>query len=737
MTRLHTSHVTSTCLTLCVLLVCASMSSACKEHKTPREPVQTRSDTPQDMQPGTPDTALVPAPMVPFEGDVHKPSLARHVEAPFDATGFAQQASCGECHGEIQQEWSESMHAFASLSNDIYLASFKRFLDDRGQDNTRFCAGCHDPALMFDEQVTISADTEPAQAHQGVSCMSCHGVQQATTQGNGSYTLSTAMLPVPKDGDAESLEAHRKAASPTVLRTNELCASCHRGTLTPEMGHDIVLAGLDELGPWRRSAWNHNPTWRIEHDELPKEDCVSCHMPQVNGHASHRFAGGHSTFAAMIASSEQLDAVTSQLQGAASIDQFLFTRIPAHMKHESKHTVGVDVVLFNERVGHAFPGGAKDLRDTWVEVVVTDARDRVIASSGLEHAKTAREDYTYVLHARLASDSGDRQEDHSVSHFRTPVYDHTIKPRDAAVVRYVFDVSADKPRTLNVRSRIRHRRLTPDILAEACEFSKTEQGTLYKEHTRTHRGKAPDPCITQPIIEIAESTMQILVNPDGSTEIVKHSSELPDWRRHYRHGLGLLHHVQENLEQTRQAFTRAQKLAPSEDTRAHAMILQGLGMVSARQGRTREAIELFEQSDALVSGHASNAYNSGQAYMRVWKFEQAAEAFERASASIEDPRIMRRWAIALGSKSLHEEALGVAQRGLTKEPRDPDLLRSQMLAYRNLDGASDEVKQLTTDVYDVYKRDTRAPHVRDQCSRTDPVCRAERTPIGVRRMLQK
>lgn len=720
--------------TLITVSLCAM--AGCKEPA----PTRTLLDSGRtDMsEPSINKEATIPSPMLPFEGGTHKPSLATLVEGqPFDAKGFAQQAECGACHGEIQTEWSQSMHAFASLSNDIYLASFKRFMDERGETHTKFCAGCHDPALMFDDSVALSVDTAPAQAHQGIACQSCHGVQEATTQGNASYTLSTAPIPAPIDGDDASLIAHRKAASPIVLRSNELCASCHRGTLTPEMGHDIVLAGLDELGPWRRSAWNHNQTWRIDHDDLPKQDCVGCHMPRVDGHASHRFAGGHSTFAAMIDAPDQLDAIKTQLKGAATLDMFALSDIPAHARREDVRTVGMDVVIFNERVGHAFPGGAKDLRDTWVEIVVTDERGEVIASSGLQHEQTAREDYTYVLHARLASGDGDRQTDHDVSHFRTPIYDHTIKPRDAAVVRYVFDVKGKEARRLQVRTRLRHRRLTPDILAEACAFSKTDQGAEYKAHTLTHTGKRPDPCIVQPIIEVSEVSMALLVKEDGSFEVTELSAPLPEWQRYYRYGLGLLHHVQENLEETRRAFEHAQKHVPEQQERARSMVIQGLGMVSARQGRTKEALALFARSDALVPDHPSNAYNIGEAYMRVWKFEEAAEAFETASKSGEDARILRRWAIALGSKSHHAEALGVAHRGLKSEPRDPDLLRSQMLAYRGLEGAPEAAKTSTADVYDVYKRDTKAPHVRDQCSRADPVCRAERTPIGIRRLRQQ
>lgn len=700
--------------------------------------------------------------MVPFEGDVLSPSLARlAADESFSGEHFAQQEKCAECHQEIAAEWSESMHAFASLSNAIYLESFKDFAAEKGEKNTRFCAGCHDPAMLFDAGVELgAARTDIAQAHQGVSCRSCHGVVEVEPQGNASYTISTKPLLMPELDDVASIARHRAQVTTAELDANALCASCHRGVLTPTMGHDIVLPGLDELGPWRRSAFAGNQTWRIDSESVPREDCVSCHMPETSGtkaHRSHRFAGGHSTFAAMIGAPKQLEAIRENLEGAASLDIFPLRRIPASAygaipgrpsKREGVRPtiLGFDVVLFNERVGHAFPGGAKDLRDTWLEVIVKDASGKVVATSGVEHEQTASEPYAYVLHARLADVGGDMQPTHDVSHFRTPVYDHTIKPRDAAVVRYLFTLDEASPADLSISARLRHRRLTPGILERACDFSKSGQGGAYGEAILAHRGKKPDPCIEQPILEVdtLHTSWKITRDAGSGEAVLVRSDEVAGgedaWQRWYRYGLGLLHHVQENLDEATLAFEASSTAAEGLGAREQAMSLQGLGMVAARQGRTQDAVELFARSDALLDApHPSNAYNSGLASMRVWKFEEASEAFERASTlgSQKDARVLRQWAMALGSKSRYAEALEVAQRGLLTEPRDPHLLRSQMLALRNLEAASAETRELADRAYDVYKRDTAAPHVRDACSKKDPVCRAERVPIGLRWLRQE
>ena len=93
-----------------------------------------------------------------------------------------------------------------------------------------------------------------ARGHVGVSCNGCHGIEAITLDGVGSYQLSTAPIPLPKENDAASLAAHIKRVGKPVLKTNEFCISCHRGFLSQGSGHETFVAALDEYGPWRRSA---------------------------------------------------------------------------------------------------------------------------------------------------------------------------------------------------------------------------------------------------------------------------------------------------------------------------------------------------------------------------------------------------------------------------------------------------------------------------------------------------
>jgi hypothetical protein len=702
-------------LTLAILCALA----ACEPRAVDRGPNPTPEPQPEPVaraprpDPVLPDVSGKPgAPKVPFEGDVHRPALSKMAAGEtFDLKTYADDESCAECHGEIAAEWRDSMHAWASLSNGLYRASFDDFKAARGADKTKFCAGCHDVALLMDDALEPASDPASPASHAGISCIGCHGVTDFVPRGNGSYTLSTKPLPVPIDGDDKSLAAHKAAAAKPSLTADGFCVTCHRGVLTPESGHEAVLPGLDEFGPWRRSPYAGKQTARPD-DGVREQDCTSCHMPQVGAgeakHASHRFPGGHTAFATTIGSPAQLDAQRKLIEGSVTVDVF---RRPS-----GDGEVVFDVVVFNERVGHNFPAGARDLRDTWLEVRLTDASGATLAHDGATHEADADPDSAHVFHARQFSADGEEQTGHSVSDFRTAVFDHTIAPRDAAVVRFAWRPESMPDGPLTVSARVRHRRLTRPLAQRACDESKTKLGARWADGAARERGARPDPCAPQPVLEVASLTRPLDATPEA-------------WSAWYRYGVGLQHHVQENLNETMDTFEQAQTRLPADARpRDRAAVLIELARVTARQGRTKEAVALYEQADDLLPNHPAIWYGVGEAHMRVWAFEEAAKAYWRVAEAADDSRIWRRLAIAEGSAGRPRYALEAAHRGLAREPRDPHMLRSQMLSYRALD-TPEEWKKLAAETFSYYQRDTKAPHVRDLCSAKDPACRRERTPV--------
>lgn len=652
--------------------------------------------------------------------------------------------SCAGCHAEIVSMWKQSTHRLSAFANPFYRVSLEDFVAEKGAEKAKFCNGCHDIGLQFDAK-PAGVDLADDRGFQGVTCGTCHGIVDVTTDGNASYTLTTSRIPVPT-GDAQSLEDHRSRVASPILRSDRLCISCHRGFLSQATGHEVVIGGVDEFGPFRLSGYGGSKGTRID-EPVAATNCRGCHMPYVDFGAkklpSHRFPGGHTTLATLQGSEAQLEAQRNLLVGAASLDIVALEADGARMvpgEEESVLRPGTaatfDVVVRNTRTAHLFPGGAKDMRDTWVEVVVMDNKGAVVASAGADHEKTGRSLTAYRLRATMIDNNADAVFEHKVAAFRTPVYNRTITPRDAAIARFSFDVPAGLATDafpLSVQARLRHRRIQVEHQRRTCAEAKTPRGKQFRAKAKRLVGVDLDPCLEQPVIDIAQA--QSWLGPGAGSRLAKQTRP-EKWRRLWEHGLGLQHHVQEKLEETKASLLQAQAALPEgAPTWGRAAILYELARVAGRQGRTDEALALFDKVEALVPGHPAVARARGDALAAVWRWELAAKAYRAATEGApNDSRAWRGLAQALGSLDRRPESLAAAQAGLLLEPRDPHLLRSQSLAYARLAPGSSEAAA-AREAWLTHRRDELAPSLRGKCKDPTSDCQRERIPIFARAMV--
>jgi tetratricopeptide (TPR) repeat protein len=655
--------------------------------------------------------------------------------------------SCAGCHADAAAQWRSSAHAFGSFNNPIYRVVVDRFRAEVGRGASRFCAGCHDVALLVDGAMSGEVTPADPRGHGGVTCRVCHGIEQVRPDGNGSYALSWSPIPVPRDGDDESLRAHKARMALPPLRTASLCGACHRAFLSPDTGNAAHLVGQDELGAWQRSAYAGSLAARVD-EPVDLAECRTCHMPleaaprgdaaaKAGSIHSHRFAGANTWLAAMRGDGAQVRAAQAMLQGAASLDVAAVVAadgsrtLPADgAPVRAGEPLVLDVVVRNERVGHRFPGGVLDAQDTWIELVVQDARGARLAEAG-----TAVRDPT---RHRLRAVQGDSQGAplllRETQRFRAPVYNHTVAPRDAEVVRYRFDVPARLPTRalpLQVTARLRHRSRELALARAACADAATSRGAAFAREVAKRTGARMDPCVPEPVTDVATARVWL---GEGSPPT---TSAMPAWRRLYDHGLGLLRAQQEEVDAARPSLERALELLPPDADRERATVLHALAEMAIREGRTDEALQRLDDAQAKLPDHPAIAHARGEALGAVWRWREAALPLRQAAlASPLDDVVWSHLAVAYGSADDPSAALDAASRGLSLSPRDADLLRVQALALERLGAPAEDVAR-ARDAFARWRPPDDAPAVRSACSRRFAWCALERIPVHVHPMRQE
>jgi len=108
-----------------------------------------------------------------------------------------QSDACQRCHADIYKQWDSSVHHFSSFNNQWYRKSIEYMQDVAGVQSSKWCAGCHDPALLysglFDTPIKQIVDRPEARA--GLGCLMCHSIVQVkSTMGQGDFFLEYPKL---------------------------------------------------------------------------------------------------------------------------------------------------------------------------------------------------------------------------------------------------------------------------------------------------------------------------------------------------------------------------------------------------------------------------------------------------------------------------------------------------------------------------------------------------------------
>ncbi len=267
-----------------------------------------------------------------------------HVPASY----FTESESCKRCHTDIYREWEGSAHHFSSFNNAWYRKSIEYMQDTVGVKPSKWCAGCHDPALlfsgMFDRPFGEVEDTPAGQA--GLGCMMCHSIARVkSTMGQGDFDLeypALHRLAASKNPWVRRLhdflielnpEPHRRVFLKPFMRTQtaQFCSTCHKVHLDVPVNHYRWIRGFNEYDNWQASGVSGEGARSFYYPKTPQM-CADCHMPLTNsadaGNVggfihSHRFPAANTALPFVNGATAQLDATEDFLaKNQVSVDIF-------------------------------------------------------------------------------------------------------------------------------------------------------------------------------------------------------------------------------------------------------------------------------------------------------------------------------------------------------------------------------------------------------------------------------
>jgi len=273
---------------------------------------------------------------------------------------FLQSRACQRCHADIYKQWESSAHHFSSFNNQWYRKSIEYMQGVSGVQPSKWCAGCHDPALLFSGMMDrpIAENIHKPEANAGLSCLMCHSIVQVkSTMGQGDFLLEYPRLHALAASENPVLrglhdfmvrlnpEPHRRVFLKPFMREQvaEFCSGCHKVHLDSPVNHYRWLRGLNEYDNWQASGVSGQGA-RAFYYPATSMMCADCHMPMtpskdegnVEGYVhSHRFPGANTAVPTSNQDLAQLEASQKFLQDKqVTVDIFAIS--PAGKGSEQK-----------------------------------------------------------------------------------------------------------------------------------------------------------------------------------------------------------------------------------------------------------------------------------------------------------------------------------------------------------------------------------------------------------------
>jgi len=221
---------------------------------------------------------------------------------------YPRAAQCGTCHSKIYRQWASSNHAYSSISPMFH--KFEQRINELASGTVgAFCVRCHQQiGTQLGEPREAALWERSAIAREGVTCITCHRVNEEYGKVNGARTVLPGDIHQPVTGSGRDGVLDQVLADPETYRIaksaedrgtpihlsvrafdqiekSEFCVSCHQVAVHPNIKLEVV---------W--DQYRNSPAFE---DGVT---CQECHMGKVPGRAE-----GYETAPVAIVNDEEIN----------------------------------------------------------------------------------------------------------------------------------------------------------------------------------------------------------------------------------------------------------------------------------------------------------------------------------------------------------------------------------------------------------------------------------------------
>lgn len=698
----------------------------------------------------------------------------------------SQTCAASGCHPDTYQQWHQSAHHFSSFNNQWYRKSIVYMQDVNGIQSSKFCGGCHDPAILFngtmDRPIRENIHTPEAQA--GLACTACHSIERVKdTVGNGGYVIKYPPLheiAASKNPFVRQLhnylirldpEPHRRSFLKPFhyQNTAEFCSTCHKVHLDEPINNFRWFRGFNTYDQWQSSGVSHQGALSFYYPEKPMK-CTDCHMPlvdsqdaaNINGKIhSHRFPAANTALPFVNRHQEQLETVKSFLQNdQVTVDIFAVNDgnrvIPVEETIlQPGQDVRVEVVVRTRNVGHHFPAGTIDAFNIWLELKATNESGEVIFWSGYIEAKDGNgpvDPSAHFYKSYPIDAHGNPINKRNAWAARTVVYNRTIPPGAADTVHFRLKIPENCGDKITLQARLNHRKFNwwhtqwayagirdPDDTDFALDKSYDDGQWIFSGDTSQVAGKVKQ-IPNLPIVTMAEDLVTIPVgdknHTSGSKATASESSPIKlDNTNRMRerwndYGIGLL--LQGDLKGAESAFLKVTELEPEYldgwINIARCRIAEG--NVKGAQEMLDQAMKIQETLDPQNPHRAKVHYFYALSLKPYGRYDEALNHLRQAANQFPRDKIVRNEiGRLLYLQRKYNQAIKELKKTLAVDPENLNAHYNLMLCYR---AAGNKIEATRAEkLYRRFKTDESMDRITGLARRADSEANRERQPVHV------